>query len=644
MDVYRENKYFQHFVAQLETYSDLQLRGLRKIYGFKGMLPEQLAEEICVSPQRVVEVVERELATSESWSLLQDLVYDHDIVLPLERGMKRAAKELEKFGLIIIEDDVVMLNGLMAAILAPLMSGTPTSTMVLLGITPIERLRSMARWWNVTAESHMALILSLGERMGDVGVILHIVDRLPDVEYLGPAMLAVELGGVCFWQEVFGFDEEEDRKVVPLMRRDDRAIEKEMADVLQDAGVIFRVHEGSQSMLVVPEEYWPDLWQIGCTWLMDWVTEALEGLGFQGARRTEEMRFPDFQSTLKWLMCEFENAPAYWNGGPSPESLSHCVEVGQHDPEYWAGQLRLASEVGSLLVQNNQVTSNPAFESVVDLPRQVFIRQMVHDWVMGYLGAETEHRVGQALGLDDVWRLEVLKLLRSKNEFVPVWMHSEGIESGMTGSGFLKDSLETTPEVLHEEFMLLHETMWSMRMLWLDLLSMLNSDYWYPLEQITELFQMTACLEVFSRVEKALGGIEMPLYIPIQRSSLLMEPVHTEDFGLWVEDLFSKLFQPLGVAVLSQDKKHVMFDTSVLRIPTPAGLLDTDRVEMLRLILQNPELEFRIQASPELRLHRVPSGKDAMSIDLDVPLQTVRAWLKGRRIRKFDGKRLYLQS
>jgi hypothetical protein len=490
----------------------------------------------------------------------------------------------------------------------------------------------------------MALILGLAERMGDVGVILHIVDRLPDVEYLGPAMLAVELGGVCFWQEVFGFDEEEDRKVVPLMRRDDRAIERDMADVLQDAGVIFRVHEGSQSMLVVPEEFWADLWQIGCTWLMDWLAEALEGLNFQGARRTEEPRFADFQSTLKWLMCELEQTPVHWNGGPSPESLSHFVEVGEHNPEYWAGQLRLASEVGSLRVRDDQASANPAFETVVDLPRQVFIRQMVNDWVMGYLGAETESRVGQALGLDDVWRVEVLKLLRSKSEFVPVWMHTEGVESAMTGAGFLKDSLETSPEVLHEEFMLLHEIMWSMRLLWLDLLSMLNSEYWYSLEQITELFQMTACLEVFSRVEKALAGIEMPLYIPIQRSSLLMEPMHSEDFGLWVRDVFEKLFQPLGAAVLSQDKKHVMVDPAALRIATPAGLMETDRVEMLRLILQNPELEFRIQASPELRLHRVPNGLDATAIDLDVPLQTIRAWLKGRRVRKFDGKRLYLQS
>ena len=182
-----------------------------------------------------------------------------------------------------------------------------------------------------------------------------------------------------------------------------------------------------------------------------------------------------------------------------------------------------------------------------------------------------------------------------------------------------------------------------MRMVWLDLLSMLNADYWYSVEQITELFQMVACLEVFSRVEKALGGVEMPLYIPIQRSSLLMEPLQTEDFELWVKEVFEKLFQPLGAAVVSQDGKHVMLDTSVLRIPTPAGLLDTDRVDMLRLILQNPELEFRIQASPELRLHRVPGGSEALAIDLDVPLQTIRAWLNGRAISKFDGKRLHVQ-
>ena len=33
-----------------------------------------------------------------------------------------------------------------------------------------------------------------------------------------------------------------------------------------------------------------------------------------------------------------------------------------------------------------------------------------------------------------------------------------------------------------------------------------------------------------------------------------------------------------------------------------------------------------------------------ITIDLDVPLQTIRTWLNGRAIRKFDGKRLHVQA
>jgi len=636
LDAHRDNKYLYQFVEQLGDFTADHRQSLGRLYGISDATPEGLAQGILKDPERLIEVVQQEVVDSPSWGLLQDLVFDHNMLVPIPRGSKKAAKQLSKLGLISVQGDECFMTGVVASMLAPLVPGTPSSCIVLLGMTSSEQLERMARWWKVKPKHRMAMVLELAELMTRPGIGDSLIDLLPDPEYLSPAMLAVELGGVCFWQEVFGFESDSETGVLPLIRRDDLAMEKEMSSTLRDVGIVFKIHEGPQSMLVVPEEYWPALWEVGCTWLRLWISESLETLHDQMVRRLDE-RPDELQPVLKWILCEVEGRSWAWPGDRT-SLLLHLSSIGGRTPSFWGSRLDLGIELGVFATKSNRLIVEDTQD--LDANRGVFVRNVLGDWCLGEVAAHTETHVGKALGLDEVWRREVLKVLKKSGESVPSWLHSEGVESLLTGSGFLKDSLDTPKEVLMAEFVLAHDIMYSIRQGWLDLLSVMSPTYWYAKEHVLELFGMVACFELFSHVSHAIDGSGMAFYIPFQRSSLLMEPVHLESFRLWLDDTIEGFLIPLGVATQSPDGESIWFDTSALRVPTLSWMDEGKRIERVEQMFAGKKIEFSIPAEPEFRLHRVPELEDH-ELGLEVPVHVMRSWLRKREIIRFDGRRIY---
>ncbi|MFB6372725.1 MAG: hypothetical protein ABEN55_06350, partial [Bradymonadaceae bacterium] len=104
------------------------------------------------------------------------------------------------------EQDVVV-PGALAALVAPRLTDTRPSFAILLGKEDDQRVRQLAREYELSEEgSKVEVVLRLMDFMTQPDTIEDLLARVANPDWLGVAMMILELGGICYWQEVFGFE------------------------------------------------------------------------------------------------------------------------------------------------------------------------------------------------------------------------------------------------------------------------------------------------------------------------------------------------------------------------------------------------------------------------------------------------------
>lgn len=615
-----------------------------------------LAQRFCEAPEAVRTVVATAIEGDEdAQKLIEALAFDHDLLVDIGWASRSARTTVKELGLAVRGDpDAGPLEHEMpaaiAAVIAPLLQGTFTTIPTLLGACDAERVARVASAHGVHADNNVETVLALSEWFAAPERTDDLVMMLSNPEYLGAALMVLELGGICYWQEVFGHDLHENPEygdnVVALMPSDEREFERHVADTLLDLGVIFRVEqEDSAPMVAIPEELWNALWMIGRNWLLEWTAQTSNDLGDQATRRLSEPPAGDLQPALKWLMCEARRGRLKASAGKlSADSRGYLRERGDFDEEQWEARLDLAMELSAIRVRKTrEVIDNPTFRQVVDLPRPAFCRQVLFDWCTGYVGAGVDRALPVALGLDDEWRKDVVRFLRRRNEFVPIWMGHEGVEHRMTGCGYLRDGPPPADDRFMMEIGLANGTVWSAKLVWLDLLSVLESGMWYPKTTIAELLQLATGLAIFSQLIHVLQEPGMAYYLPVQRASFVSDHFQTPRFEAWVDDVVHYLFEPIGAARIAEDGASVWLDTSNLRVESPPGLPDDTREQLIAEIFGDPEMEFRIPTQSASTLHRVSDPHEDSVVDLDLPLEQVCRQVGEHDIERFDGRRLLIE-
>lgn len=648
---------YLNLLEYLEGYTDRQRQIIASAYGVDGASARDIAQGWLSDTSNFLQVVEGKLGSSQAWRLLEEMAFEHDTPVEIEWMPKRARGKLTDLGLLKPKrgPDKLWEGTLPAAVavlLAPKLNGTRPSLPILLGQESPERLRELAERHGLEESlPRVETILMLSERFLEAGSVERILELLPDPEWIAAALMIIELGGICYWQEIFGYDLEEtpsaERKVVPLMRSQERSEEQNIARALLDLGVIFRTEEeGSEFPLVaVPEELWGGLWELGRGWLMEWTSTAYYNLEEQGARRAGDEEHADLQAMFKWMILEGDRQALFVEKGePSEELCAHFSQIGGHDDAFWSTVARLGLEMRVLSDHTGQLTYGAEYQALLDLPRGPFVRQALFEWCTGFAAGGADEHLGRSIGLDESWRERMFEILVERHEFVPLWMQFEGVPSQTTGAGVLRAAESGSDELLLMEMGFVVGFVWTLKLVWLDLLSMLESERWYPLTAITELFQMIACLGLFSQLIHLLEHPHLSLYLPVQRASFFTDAFHTAQFRSWTEEVLIHLFIPLGIAALSEDGEMVWLDTRHLRIQSPPGWPDDERVEILKELFGQDELDFRIpngraglrQVAPDVA---IVEGK----ISLDAPIEALRQSLHGHEVKRFDGRHVFVE-
>lgn len=647
-----ESASFTALVEHFNAFSAKARRELAQRYGAQDEAARALALWVCLNPDTLRDAATRELSSTQARTLLEDLVLDHDLPVRVDWAERKLVKKMALLGLLpptrgrlmMGMGSEVVLPGALAAIMASAVENVRPSLPILLGKLERAPLMELARAHGVDEGPEIAVILELRDHFAQEETLEGIVDALPEPEWLGGALMAIELGGMCYWQEVFGTGvEDAGQKIVPLMRDFERRQEQDIAQTLLGWGVIFKFEapQSEYEMLAVPEELWKPMWSMGRGWLMEWVTHTFAALQENGARRLRTALPGDVQTDLKWLCCERSLHPFPFPLPPEVHARLQETAPSGLSLDVLAG---FADELGVFDVPADELPED--LVGFLDSGRTSFARDFMLEWCLGGVGSESEAFIPAAIGLDEGWREQVSELdLEEALPFLPAWLEHEGIDAQMTGTGYLRALSASTPELLMLELGLVNSYIWSFKILWLDVLSMLEDGRWYPMSLLQELLQLCAALTLFNHLSHVLEQPGLSHYVPVQRASFLSDPAHVQAFNAWCEAIVEQVMVPLGVA---QREDHlVMLATRSLRVESPEGMPDELRVESMRELFGEDELDFDLSRTHEgARLFSVAAVHDTEQtpqgewVSLGQPLLGVLAQLKGRRIVKYEDAKI----
>jgi hypothetical protein len=281
---------------------------------------------------------------------------------------------------------------------------------------------------------------------------------------------------------------------------------------------------------------------------------------------------------------------------------------------------------------------------MLDVPRAVFVRQILVGWCVSEVGWGADKHIGQALGTDDPWRVEALALWRERRADMPSWLRAEGVETDLTGAGYLRSLEHGSPELLEQEVSSMDIYVANAKLLWLDLVSMLEHDRWYAPSLLTEILQLCFACALFDRLEAVLREPALGHYLPVQRPSFITDAFHTAAFNEWVDAIIDHVLSPLGIARREPGHERVWLDTRMLRLDSveeELGISDELRTKRMRDLFQREDLPFKIQPTggapgrPMLSVALLPAPGH---ISLDLPIQSLLAALDGAKITGYHGK------
>jgi hypothetical protein len=646
-----------HFASLLEhlgAFEQTRREQLAELYGASSAEPVDIALQWCRHPEAFASVVKQQIGDSAAWSVLEQLAQEHDLPVDVDWVDARSQKALAELGLLKASSKrrsagSDWVPGAVAAILAPLLSGTRPTIPILLGRRSQAQVEAIAEQWGIpTDNSKIETILRISEAFAQPEFIDHVLDRLPHPDWIAGAMMTLELGGICYWREVFGHEVEDgstEDNVVPLMRSDERDEQRLMADRLLDLGVLYKIEDDTAdfSLVALPEELWFGLWSVGQSWLYDWTSLTFSDLEDVAVRQSRESREWDVQKVFKWLVCEAraERLDAF-DGALTEDSLS---ELDRKTPRLdidWQPVIDMAFDLEVLEMRGADVVASSKVFDMLDLPRAVFVREILGVWVLGVVGTATDEAMGEAIGLDDEWVEHLVAILQEYGEGLAPWMLTEGVPHVETGAGCLREVEEDDEELMLLELGLTNTCLCLTKIHWLDLLSLLETDEWYSVQGLSDLLQMSASHAIFSQLGHIIQDPHSNYYFPVQRPSLLSLPIHAEAFESWVRDIVDGLLGPLGVAELSADGERLWLDTRNLRVASPPEWPEEPRMQLVREVLADPEFDFVLPEGNGASLHTVPEFDDQDVVPIDLPMDALDRACHEREVVEFDGKTLRL--
>lgn len=650
--------HFTRLVSHLHEFDEGRREEIAEIYGAPDAGARSLAQFWLANPDRVVEVVRRELNSSVEWRIVEEAVLEHDLGVVLDWAPARGRRQVARLGLMEPKLDQTghvqaTMPGALAAMFADRVRGERGSLPVLLGRRPDDEVRRLARHWDLDEEgSVVEVILQICDHFGREEMVDELLDQLADPNWIGDALMILELGGMCHWQAVYGYDLEDNTdgadNVVPLMRGDERRQQRRVAERLMEMGVLFRLEgteQNDEPMVAVPEALWPGLWKLGRRWLMDWSREATDVLGDRGRRRGGPAERTDLQETLKWWVCEAETGAMDWESDGREPTLSattvdHLDEVFDGEPSFgWDEAWQLGRDLQILDVDaDGGVVVGPEAEGLLDAHRARFVGECLLEWCLGYSGRRADEGLTDAIGLDESWRGRALSLMRRQGERIPHWMHRPGVQASATGGGWLRHTGTGRDQMVEFESGLVVTFVTMTKVLWLDLLSLLEDRRAYPMEGLVALMQNVAGLSMFGQLRLVLEEQPAPVYLPFQRASMLMDERQHPPFRDWVDQIVDRLLVPLGVASRGEDDRDVSLETSLLRVEDPPGWPPGQRRTLVTEILER-EVDFERSTPTKSRLREVssPGGDSDEIVSIEEPTARLRQITRGARIRRFDG-------
>lgn len=645
---------FTQLVNHLHGFGRRRRENMAELYGAPTADAMALAEHWVRHPEEVVEVVRRELETSLGWRIVEEAVLEHDLGTYLDWAPARQRQQVARLGLLDPKIDSsghcrAVMPAALAAIFSHRVRGQRGSLPVLLGRCSESEVQRLIRQWGLSEEgSKVELILRLCDYYDGTQITEELFQALPSPDWIGDALMVLELGGICHWHQVYSYDLDEHlgrgENIVPLMRSDERRQQREVAETLIELGLLFRFddEETGHAMVAVPEEFWAGLWELGRRWLMDWIVQGRVTLGERAEGTTRMPRAVELQRILKWWLCEIGEARLkceHEEAGLSAQTLRLLDDVSTLERAVdWDVTWQLSQEL-RILEREAFGFIGAGSESIplLDRERRDFVSEVLLEWCLAYSGEQVDQHLTQAIGFDEAWRNRAVDLIRRQGEPVPLWMFESGVDPNSTGGGWLRESGTGPDEIVLFEVGLATTFVVMTKLLWLDVLSLLETKRRYPVEGLVGLMQCVAGFSMFTQLRLVLEEQPAPVYLPFQRASILMDERNQSAFRKWVDDVLQTLLVPLGVAVMDEETDAVWLEASMLRIDDPPGWPGGQREKLLEEIFDE-ELDFELQAEPSSGLHEVIPDIGSGKLCLDESMERLLELVKGREITGFDGR------
>jgi hypothetical protein len=642
--------HFEALVEHLTTQQPDGLETIASIYGAPSAEPRTIARHWCENPDDVLDVLDENLS-DDTWFAVEQLAFEHDLPMDiswLEQGVR---DELRRLGLLRIEpespDETWMPAGL-AAILAPRLPGTRPTIPVLLGRSEPAEVERFAELYAIEQRStRIETILAVAEAFSNPGLLDEMLARLPDLDWLGKALMTLELGGVCYWQEIFGHEmSRQEEKVVPLMTSEDRSEQREIAEYLVELGLVFRIEEEQSefAFIAVPEELWHGLWTFGQNSLLDWTAVGMDDLSETCTNGKKQSARMEPQAALKWLAVEAEAGRIETRDlMPTDKTRERLAQCSTAPARMWDALTCMGVELDLFDVgPDGKLRPTELAHDYLEESKGAFRTEVLHSWILGTIGAHCDVALATAFGIDEDWRRALLSLLASRGELPPAWLLEEGVAHEETGAGCLREVEGDADESLLLELGIVNAVLCGTKLRWLDLLSMLESQRWYPVRGLINLIELVASFSLFAQIGHLIRDPGAAFYFPMQRPSLFTIRRHDDAFDQWVCDLATELLEPLGLGELSDDGEKIWLDTRNLRVGSTEFWPDEPRVQFIRDVFDEADLDFDIDTAERNGLRTVPAAAtepDAL-LATDLSLTELLEQLDGASQTSFDGKRI----
>ena len=673
-----QGAHFQELERHFEAFTDREREALAERFGAPAASARALAAQLIVAPERLHEALDQAPLSARSEELLEALLVEHGVQVTIHaaQASRSALDELRRAGLIVWAPDALkrarratiklLFPSALAIALAPRYGASRPSFALLSGGLSDAEVAALAERHQVAAGARLVMLIELAERYVEDHFLDGVLAQLDDQEQIGPAITALELGGMCYWQDVFGFGEGErleeefegEAKVLPLIRDDALRSQQQMADLLLSLGVVFRfsLPESPWPMLAVPEELWMPLWTLARDWVLGWIEHTYGALRESALGQLEgdlEALSPRlFRQRLRWLCAELAAHPT---GCRTPKLIER---LNAQRPELDEAQIvallegaaelkmvRRRAKIEQLTAEAGELLARPAGE---------LARRLLAAWCEGRGPRYAEEHVGRAFGLDETWRVMTHKALRLEGHPnsppIPPWMMSAGVDHELTGMGYLRDLDDLQDSaLLLSEFALTQSVLTASRLIWLDLLSTLIEGQSYATSTIAELLQFSAALSLFQHLAHLFERPQLSQYIPLQRPDYLTLPIHIDGFNDWSDSILERVLAPLGLARVDRGRR-VSFRPRLLRVEGIEEIPNELRAQLIHdtlgydsfpigeIAARKQALGLRVLST----LRDIPPAEPSRhgeACSLDEPFAALRARLKGHRIERYDEER-----